>query len=150
LKQGLEQQVLQQKLSADHAAALLLIGDMQAHLAFALETAPFLRAGHRQQGAALEAALIEGVLSYLDPAVLRLYKKFCDHYLQLKADMSPAGLEAWSKAALGFLADALWERKLPVRFAVVRARSGGKPRPLSRRGRPLGVRNSLEHEGGSP
>lgn len=148
LAHGLERQVQQDKMSADHAAALLLTGDIQAYLPLALEIAPFLRAGHRRQAEALEAALIAGVLSHLDPAAQRLYAKFRDHYLLLEPVMSAADLEGWSKAALGFLGDALRERKLPVRFALVRAASGGKQRHSPRGGRPSIVQASVEHEGG--
>ena len=150
LVQSLEQQATEQKLSADQAAALLLVGDLQAHLPFALETAPFLRAGHRQQAQTLEAALIEGVLSHLDPAVLPLYEKMRDHYLKLRTDLSSAEMKAWSSEALGFLADGLRERQLWVRFALVRARSGGEPRRRARRARASLVHSRIEHDGGLP
>ena len=126
LLQGLEQQVRDRKMSAEQAAAIALIGDMQMHLPFALETAPFLRAGHRQQGAALETALIEGLMSDLDPDVRRVYEKLRDHYLLLKPAMSAAELEAWSNTALDFLAGVLSARKWPVRFSLARGKTGRK------------------------
>ncbi len=150
LVQGLEQQATEQKLSADQAAALLLVGDLQAHLPFALEIAPFLRAGYRQRAQTLEAALIEGVLSHLDPAALPLYEKMRDHYLQLRTDLTSAEIKAWSSEALGFLADALRERHLRVRFALVRAHCGGEPRRRARAARASMVHSSIEHDGGLP
>lgn len=149
LLRGLERQVRQQKISAERAAAVALIGDMHMHLPFALEIAPFLCAGRRREGAALETALIEGVMSHLDPDVLRLYEKFRDHYLLLKPDMATAEFEAWSRTALDFLAGTLGARKWPVRFALVRGRAGGKPKNPSRRGRHALARTVLEHEGGA-
>lgn len=148
LAQSLEQQVLQRKLSADQAAALLLVGDLQAHLPFALETAPFLRAERRQEAEALEAALIEGVLSHLDPAARPLYEKFRDHYLKLRTDLTSAEMKAWSSEALGFLAGALQQRNLRVRFEMVRARSSGEPRRHSRAVRASGGHSCIAHDGG--
>jgi len=148
LVQSLEQQASERKLSVDEAAALLLVGDLQAHLSFALETAPFLRAGHRQQAEALEAALIEGALSHLDPAVAPLYKKLRDHYLQLRTDLTAAEMKAWSSEALGYLADALQERHLRVRFALIRTRSGAESRRHSRTQRASIVHSSIGHDGG--
>jgi hypothetical protein len=150
LAQSLDRQVRQKKLSAERAAALLLIGDLQAHLPLALETAPFLRAGVRRQAEGLEAALVESVWSELDPTVQDLYRKFRDHYLLLTPAMSANELESWSKAALDFLADALRDRNMPVCFALARVASGGKLRPVLRSRRPTNVGGSLEHEGGVP
>ncbi|MGD0023330.1 MAG: hypothetical protein ABSC37_01710 [Xanthobacteraceae bacterium] len=150
LVQSLQQQATAQKLSADQAAALLLVGDLQAHLPFALEIAPFLRAGHRQQAQTLEAALIEGVLSHLDPAALPLYEKMRDHYLKLRTDLSSVEMKAWSSEALGFLADGLRERHLGVRFALVRTRSDRKSRRQSRMEHASIVHSSIEHDGGLP
>lgn len=127
LVRGLKQQALRQKLSAGEAAALLLVGDLQAHLVVALEIAPFLRAGHREQAQALEAALIDGVLSHLDPAARRLYDELRDHYLQLRTNMTAAQLQAWIGAALDCLADVLSQGHLQARFALRQTRSEGKP-----------------------
>lgn len=150
LVQGLDRQVRDGKLTAAQVAALLLVGDLQAHLGFALETAPFFSAGHRRQAKALEAALSEGVWRHLDPAVMPLYETFRDHYLQLKVDLTPAKMKVWANTAAGFLADALQKKHLQIRFEVVRTRSGqkrsGKPRSEA-----MAVRNSaFEHDGGLP
>lgn len=148
LVQSLEQQASERKLSADEAAALLLVADLQAHLPLALETAPFLRAGHRQQAEALEAALIDGVLSRLDAAALPLYGKLRDHYLQLRTDLSSAEIKDWSREALGLLADALRERGLRLRFALTRNRCGSEPQRRPRTRRASVVHGSLAHDGG--
>jgi hypothetical protein len=127
LVQNLEQQAAECKLSAEQAAGLLLVGDLQAHLPFALETAPFLRAGRRRHAEALEAALIDRVLIHLDPAALRLYGKFRDHYLELGTNLTAAQTKDWSGVALGFLGEALRERSLETKFTLVPARSAQAP-----------------------
>ena len=150
LVQGLDKQVKDGKLGAAPAAALLLVGDLQAYLGFALETAPFLFAGHRHQADALEAALSEGVWPHLDPVVMPLYAKLRDHYRQLKADLSPAEVIAWAGVGLGFLADVLREKNLRVRFALVPTRAAQK-RPRQPRSEPRAVQDgAFEHDGGSP
>jgi len=150
LVQGLDRQVRDGKLTTAQVAALLLVGDLQAHLGFALETAPFLAAGHRRQAKALEAALSEGVWRHLDPAALRLYEKFRDHYLRLKVDLAPAEMKTWASAAVGFLANALHEKHLQVRFELVRTHAR-RERPRHPRSQPTAVRaRPFEHDGGSP
>lgn len=149
LVQGLEKRARDGKLTTEQVAALLLVGDLQAYLGFALETAAFLRAEHRQQAHMLEAALVEGVLSHLDPAVLPLYEKIRDHYLRVEFDLTPVEVKAWCNEALGFLADALREKSFQLRFSLVRAHSGGRPRRHSRIERTPIVHNSVEHDGGS-
>ena len=150
LVQGLDRQVRDGKLTTAQVAALLLVGDLQAHLGFALETAPFLAAGHRRQAEALEAALSEGVWVHLDPAVMPLYEKFRDHYLQLKVDLAPAKMKAWASTAIGFLADALQEKHLQVRFELVRTGSGQK-RPRQPRSEAMAAHdNAFEHDRGLP
>jgi hypothetical protein len=150
LIQGLDAQVKDGTLTAVQVAALLLVGDLQAHLGFALETAPFLRARHKQQAEALEAALIQDVLSQLDPAVQPLYEQFRDHYLQLRTDLAAAETKDWCSRALGFLVDALRERHLEARFELVPTRSGPEPRRQSRIRRRFAVHSSTGHDGGSP
>lgn len=150
LVQGLDRQARDGKLTAAQVAALLLVGDLQAHLGFALETAPFLSAGHRRQAEALEAALSEGVWTHLDPAVMPLYERFRDHYRQLRGDLNPAEVKAWASEAVAFLADVLREKNLRVRFDLVRTRSGQK-RPREPRSEAMAVHDSaFEHDGGSP
>ena len=127
LVQSLEQQAAERKLGAQQAAALLLVGDLQAHLPFALETAAFLRAGRRRHADALEAALIDRVLIHLDPAALRLYGKFRDHYLELRTNLTAAQTKDWSSTALGLLGEALRQRSLEVKFTLVPTRSAQQP-----------------------
>jgi len=150
LVQGLDAQVKAGTLTAVQMTALLLVGDLQAYLGFALETAPFLRAGHQEQAEALESALIQGLLSQLDPAVRRLYERLRDHYLQLRTDLTPAETKDWCSTALGFLADALRDGHLQVRFELVPARSHRESRRQSRIRRRLAVHGSVGHDGGSP
>jgi hypothetical protein len=150
LLQGLEQQVGERKLNTDQAAAIALVGDMQMHLPFALEIAPFLRAGHRKQGAALETALIAGVVSRLDPEVRLLYEKLRDHYLLLAPAMSAAALEAWCRDALNALAATLGRRKWPVHFSLTRRRTANEAGTPPRRRQSASNRHALEHEGGAP
>jgi hypothetical protein len=149
LVQGLKQQVLDRNLSADQAAALLLVGDLQAHLPFALETAPFLRAERKQQAEALEAALTEDVLSHLDSAAPPLYEKIRDHCLRLKTDFTSAEMMAWSNEALGFLADALGQKNLQVRFELARAGPRGETRRPKRMERASADYRPVVHGGGS-
>lgn len=149
LAQGLKQQVLERNLSADQAAALLLVGDLQAHLPFALETAPFLRVARSQQAQSLDAALVKGVLAHLDPAVTPLYEEIRDHCLRLKADFTAAEMMTWGNEVLGFLVDALRQRNLPVHFELVRARSGGEQMRQSRTERAPADYRPVAHHGGS-
>jgi hypothetical protein len=148
LVRSLGKQAEQGKLSAAQAAALLLVGDLQAHLAFALETAPFLRAGDRDHAQVLDAALADGVWGHLDPAVVRLYEKLRDHCLRLRVDWTAAEMKAWAGAALVFLADTVRDKNLRVRFALVRARPrrdrSARAQPAEPREHPLG------HESGRP
>ena len=150
LVQSLGKQARQGKLSADQAAALLLVGDLQAYLVFALETAPFLRAGDRDHAQALEVALADGVWGHLDPAAMRLYEKLRDHYLRLRVDFAPAEMKGWAGEVLAFLADAVREKNLRIRFDLVRAHRrrepSGQPRP-----KPAAPRQrSLGHDGSAP
>ncbi len=147
---GLEKRAKDGKLTVVQVTALLLVADLQAYLGFALETAPFLRAQCRREAQALEAALIEGVLCHLDPAALRLYEKFRDHYLRLGTDLAPAEMKAWSAEALGFLADAIRERHLQLGFSLVRTPSAAKPQRRSRMEQASRAHSSIEHERGSP
>ncbi len=126
LVQNLDQQTREGKLGANQAAALLLVGDLQGHLVFALETAAFLRAGERAQAEALEAALARDVWRELDPGALRLYEQLRDHYLRLRFDLTPAETRAWADEALAFLAETLREKNLSVRVDLARTRRNGR------------------------
>ena len=149
LVESLGRQVADGKLSADQAAAFLFVGDLQAHLGFALETAPFLRAGHRREAEALEAALTQGVWVHLDPAAKRLYEELRDHYQRLKADFAPAETEAWAGEAVALLADALRQKNLRVRFELGRTRAEPK-RPRRSKADPAPARDSVpDPDGGT-
>ncbi len=150
LVRGLDKQVSDGKLTADQMAVLLLVGDLQAYLGFALETAPFLSAESHSQAVALETKLREGIWAHLDPAVMPLYERFRDHYRQLKGDLSPADVESWAGEVLALLSEALRERGLDVRFDLVAARSRQKrsrePRSQSRPAH----HGIAQHDEGSP
>jgi hypothetical protein len=147
LAQNLEQRVVARKLSAEHAAALLLVGDLQAHLVFALEIAPFLRAERRHQAEALEAALVEGVLSHVDPAALSLYEQCRDHYLLLRTDWTAGETKKWSGEALDILSGGLRKQHLQVRFALVGHSTARRRRPS--RAEPTAVaRGAIGHDEG--
>ncbi len=150
LVESLRKQVTNGKLSADHAAALLLVGDLQAHLGFALETAPFLRAGSAQQADALEAALAQGVWAHLDPAVKRLYEELREHYRRLKVDFTPAETKAWASEAMALLGDVLRQQNVRVRLNVVRTRKGAKRPRHSKLEAAPGCNGVLDTDGGSP
>jgi hypothetical protein len=151
LVQSLDKQVADGRLSAERAAALLLVGDLQAHLGFALETAAFLRAGQPRPAKALEDALNSAVWGQLDPAAKRLYEKFRDHYRRLKPDLTPAETKAWASEAVDSLADALRQRSLRVRFDVlVRTRTAPKRSRRPKSQSATAHDSALDPDGGSP
>ncbi|KAB2916720.1 MAG: hypothetical protein F9K29_10780 [Hyphomicrobiaceae bacterium] len=149
LVESLGRKVANGKLCADQAARLLFVGDLQAHLGFALETAPFLRAGHDRQAEALEAALSRGVWDHLDPAVKRLYEALRDHYRRLTPDLTSAQTEAWAGEAVALLTDALQQKNLRVRFELARTRAVPK-RSRGPKSAPMSARDSVpDSDGGT-
>lgn len=150
LVQSLDKRVADGELSADHAAALLLVVDLQAHLGFAFETAAFLRAGHSREAKALEESLSEGVWAHLDPEAKRLYETLREHYRRLKVNLTPEQTKAWAGEALAFLADVLRQKDLPVRFKVVRQRANPKQTPRSKSEPAAGRGSVSEPNGDSP
>ena len=150
LVRGLDRQVADGKLTADQMAMLLLVGDLQAYLALALETAPFLFAECHSEAEALETALREGIWARLDPAVMPLYERFRDHYRQLKGDLDPAEVKSWAGEALAFLGEALRARSLDVRFGLVPARSRQKRSREPRSNSRTAQNDIAQHEEGSP
>ncbi len=147
---GLDKQVADSKLSAAERLALLLVGDLHALSESALETAPLLRAKHRQAAEALETALISGVLSHLDPAALGLYRNFRDHYLQLRPDLPPEETQHWCITALDLLRETLRETDLRVRLMLVRAQSNGESHRYFPRKRGIRTRRSPKYRGDAP
>ena len=150
LVQGLDKQASAGKLTADQVAALLLVGDLQAHLGFALETAPFIAAGQRHHAEALEAALSEGIWPHLDPAVMPLYESLRDHYRQLGEDLHPSQVKTWAGEALALLADVLLAKNLHVRFELVETRPSPKRKHAIRSGPLAAHDNTLGCERSSP
>ncbi|MDR3473949.1 MAG: hypothetical protein P4M09_20010 [Devosia sp.] len=147
LVEGLDRQVRQGKLDAGQAAAFLLVGDLQAYAGFALETAPFLAAGHPDQAATLEAALEAGVWPHLDAAVLPLYENLRDRYRGLRSDLGPDEMKTWAEAALAVLAATLGERHLRVQFALVPARANPKRSHNPGQGFSAKRTDTLAHDG---
>ena len=150
LVQNLDKQVAGGKLSADHAAALLLVGDLQAHLGFALETAAFLRAGVPRQAKELEDALNEGVWVHLDPAAKRLYETLREHYRRLKVNFKPAETRAWASEAVALLAEVLLQKNLRVRLNVVARRAEPMQTRRAKSELAAGQDGALDSDGGSP
>lgn len=150
LVQGLDKRVADGKLSAAHAAAMLLAVDLQAHLGFALETAAFIRAGHPREAKALEESLSEGVWLHLEPEAKRLYEALREHYRRLKANLTPPQTKAWAAEALALLADALSQKNFPVRFKVVRRRSEPKQAPRSKSEPAAAHEGASDSNGGPP
>lgn len=148
LVQGLDAQVAGGKLSAGQAAALLLVGDLQAHLVFAMETAAFLRVGRQHEAAVLEARLDEGVWAFLDPVARRLYMALRDHYCGLQTDFGPAAMKAWAERAAALLVDALSEKSLSIRLDIVRAPADGKHN--GRPAHPKAEADKVLHRGSLP
>ena len=92
----------------------------------------------------------EGVWSRVDPAVMPLYEKLRDHYLQLRGDFSPAEVKTWASEATALLADVLLKENLRVRFDLAPRRFA---RERSREGRLESAPvhdGALEHVRGSP
>jgi hypothetical protein len=118
LVRSFNKQVADGKLGAQEVAGLLLIGDLQAYIGFALETAGFMRAGDDRAARALDAALSDTLWPHLDAATKDLYDKLCSHYRHLKGDLGLEETRAWVNEALGFLSEALRQRHFQVRFDV--------------------------------
>ena len=124
LVQSLDRQVSDGTLGADDVAALLLVGDLQAYLPFALETGPFLRTGHQREAEVLDARLTEAVWPNVDPLARDLYTTLREHYGRLRPDLGPAAVAEWAEEALAEFAEVLRRRQLDIRVSLVRVRSG--------------------------
>lgn len=150
LVQSLDKRVAAAKLSAEHAAALLFVIDLQAHLGFALETAAFLRAGHPRETKALEELLNDGVWVHLDPEAKRLYETLREHYRRLKVNLTPAQTKAWAGEVLAFLAEVLQQKNLPIRFKVILRRPAPKQALRSKSETAAAHDSVSDSNGGSP
>lgn len=95
----LDRRVAEGRLVPDRRAGLLLVGDMQTTLPFALEIAPFARAGRPDVTARLEGALVDGVLARLPEVLTTLYHELRDHYVVLEAAMSATVAADWCRRA---------------------------------------------------
>lgn len=114
------------RLAPSHKNPLTLIADIETVLPFALETAPFLRAGERKREKRLDAALVDGVLSRLPPEVAILYRDLRDHYVTLGAGLDPEAVRLWCDAAMAPLFRQFEMRGLKVRAPLSLAAAAGE------------------------
>jgi hypothetical protein len=115
---GLQQEVEQGKLAQSEANLLLLLGDLNAHLPLAVETAPFYRAGRPAAARELEAILETEVFSQLDPLTGRAFKALQDAYIALQPDSDPSSLLAWSSRVVSILTEPLSMKGLDLRVRL--------------------------------
>jgi hypothetical protein len=139
----LDRQLAEGRLVAGRRAALLLVGDMQATLLFALETAPFIRAGRRDVATRLEAALVDGILSALPAPLAPLYHGLRDHYLALGSAMTATAVADWCRRAALSVVAPLHACGLDVEVDVVAAVSDA-PEPNA-----AAAADGVAHRGGA-
>ncbi len=116
LRQQLNQGIRRRAFTKAAASALLLIGDMQAYLDLALETASFYRAGRRNDAHQLKETLETEVFPHLDVQLPRAYAGLLEQYLALQANMTTLQLMAWGKAVLETLAHGLADKGVIIGF----------------------------------
>lgn len=140
---GLEKQVADGRLPREAIDALVLIGDLQACLVLALETAPFLRAGKKTAGAALEAEIESKLLRGVDPDLGAVYQQVRDSYLGLSGELKPDELRRWCALASRPLVEALGGKGLRATLGFSSSAAGGgsdfapgdgEPEPLAEQG----------------
>ncbi|KAF0140136.1 MAG: hypothetical protein FD153_832 [Rhodospirillaceae bacterium] len=83
LQQRLTQAVATGSLVAAETTALLYVADLQAHLPFTLEVAPFFRSGQTASGQELEATFTRTILPHLEPEAAGLYATLRHYYEHL-------------------------------------------------------------------
>jgi hypothetical protein len=123
---ALENEVRAGAISPREAEAVALIGDFQAHLPLALETAPFRRAERDDDAARLEQILEQMVFPRVDRRVRPAYAALRDHYLTARPEMGAGDLIKWSSDGLKLLSAPLHETGVSVtfQFRVGEDRSG--------------------------
>lgn len=114
----LDRQVAEGRLSPARRAGLLLIGDMQTTLPFALEIAPFARAGRPGVTARLESLLVDGILARLPDVLTALYHDLRDHYVVLSATMPATVAADWCRRAAGYVVAPLQASELTVEVTI--------------------------------
>lgn len=118
LQRQLAEAVRANRLSLTGAAALSLIGDLQAHLAMAMEVAAFQRQGERVASTELLVQLEKDVFAKLDPLVGPLFQKLCASYVRLPTTASPLEMAKFAEEQLALLARTLSQRSLQLTVQV--------------------------------
>lgn len=95
----LRAEVEERRLSELEMAALLFAASAEAHLRLALETAPFVRAGHPDEARAVEALAEAEVFSRVEPEIGALVRSLCDSYQLLRPDMDLVSARDWAGSA---------------------------------------------------
>ncbi|MGO9006217.1 MAG: hypothetical protein ACLQIQ_04465 [Beijerinckiaceae bacterium] len=92
--------VAEQRLDEDRKALLLLVGDLQIILPFALETSAFLRTHERAFAERLDARLFHLGCGRISKPVLDLYDGLRDHCATLDSGLSIGSVRAWCEATV--------------------------------------------------
>jgi hypothetical protein len=100
--------------------AMLVLGDLKAHLDLALELASFARQGFAERGQALEDRLAAAVFPELMPEVGPAYWALREVYAGLAPDLTAEALTPWGTQVLDILAAALAPYGVNVNARLVR------------------------------
>jgi hypothetical protein len=118
VKDELAREAREGEITPECGRALLLIGDLQAYLELAIETASFIREGRDSDAHEIETVLTDRVLGRLTPGVDQAYAALRDHYTALDAEMSPPRLADWCLGAARILTRALAAEGVEVQYQV--------------------------------
>jgi hypothetical protein len=122
----LDRAVAAQRLDEDGKALLLLVGDLQIILPFALETSAFLRARERAFAERLDTRLRNLSCRQISQPVLDLYDALRDRCAILDPDLSVESVRAWCEAAVMPLMQALAAAGLDLEISFP---ATGSPHP---------------------
>ena len=118
LRQQLQQEVSQGKLTPATSDLLLLIGDLRGYLDLTMEVAPFYRAGHESEARELESVLESAIFPQVEPQVAAAYATLREQYIALGPNLQPTEMISWGARVLRILAEALGERGLLLRHRL--------------------------------
>ncbi|MBB5751378.1 hypothetical protein [Prosthecomicrobium pneumaticum] len=107
------------------ARPLLLIADAQIGLPFALEIAPFARAGAPDEAMALEAVLSAGLLAAMPPEVGEIYGELRRAFERVQPEWDTRAIEAWCTEILAQLCAFLSDGGAAIRFSLEPAAMAG-------------------------
>lgn len=96
-------------MTAGMESLLLRLADAQSTLIFALELAPFARAGHAARGKEIADILRRRILPSLDKAVGEMFFALNDLYLRPRSDWTSGELLPWCDEVLALLSAGLGE-----------------------------------------